>query len=118
MITDGEHAGHVVKLDILHENAPRRCQKRQWLVARSCGWMPNWVRTRHHRRVARERVKREARARSKKRGGAGQLHMGVVVGERRVDGTRGAMNVVGPTFTAVSKSPTVGKGRGPESQVG
>ena len=51
VITNGGHAGHVEKLDILHENAPRRCQKRQWPVARSCGWMPNWVRTRHHRRV-------------------------------------------------------------------
>ena len=45
-----------------------------------------------------------------------QIPQEVAVEGRRVDGTRGAMNVVGPTFTAVSKSPTVGQGRGPESQ--
>ena len=118
VITDGEHAGHVEKLDILHENAPRRCQKRQWPVARSYGWMPNWVRTRHQRRVARERVRREARVRNKEREGVVPLPQEVVDEGRRVDGTRGAMNVVGPTFTAMSKSPTVGQGRGPESQDG
>ena len=47
-----------------------------------------------------------------------QIPQEVAVEGRRVDGTRGAMNVVGPTFTAVSKSPTVGQGRGPESQDG
>ena len=118
VITDGGLAGHVVKLDILHENAPRRCQKRQWPVALSYGWMPNWVRTRHQRRVARERVKRGARVRNRERGRVVQLYLEVAVGERRVEGTRGAMNVVGPTFTAVSKSPTVGQGRGPELQDG
>ena len=80
--------------------------------------MPKQARTRHPRRVARERVRREARVRSKERGGVVQLHLEVVDEGRRVVGTRGAMNVVGPTFTAVSKSPTVGQGRGPESQDG
>ena len=63
-------------------------------------------------------MRREERAWSKERGRVVQLHLEVVVGERRVDGTRGAMNVVGPTFMAVSKSPIVGQGRGPESQNG
>ena len=63
-------------------------------------------------------VRREARVWSKEKGRVVRLLLEVAVGERRVDGTRGAMNVVGPTFTAVSKSPTVGQGRGPESQDG
>ena len=69
--------------------------------------------------MARERVRKEARVWNKEREGVVQLPQEVVVEERRVDGTRGAMNVVGPTFTVVSKSPTVGWGRGgPESQDG
>ena len=116
--TDGGHAGHVVNLDILHENAPRRCQKRQWPVALSCGWMPNWARTRHQRRVARERVRREARVVTKEGGKAILQPREAVAEERRVAGTRGAMNVVGPTFTVASMSPTVGQGRGTESQDG
>ena len=53
-------------------------------------------------------MKRGVRVRSKEKGRVVQLPREVVVRERRVDGNRGAMNVVGPTFTAVSKSPTVG----------
>ena len=63
-------------------------------------------------------MRKEARVRNKVRGRVVPLPQEVVVEERREDGTRGAMNVVGPTFTAVSKSPTVGQGRGPESQDG
>ena len=68
--------------------------------------------------MVRERVIREAKVGNKESGKVVQLPQEAVVGERRVVGTRGAMNVVGPTFTAVSKSPTVGQGRGPESQDG
>ena len=114
--TDGKHAGHAVRLDILHENAPRRCRKRQWPTALSFGWMLNWARTRHQRRVAKERIKKEARVGNKEKGRVMQLPQEVVAEERSEDGVRGAMNVVGPTFTAVSKSPTVRQGRGPKSQ--
>ena len=80
--------------------------------------MLNWARICHQKRVARKRVRKEARELNRERGRVVQLPPEVVVGERTVDDTRGAMNVVGPTFTAVSKSPTVGQGRGPESQDG
>ena len=70
------------------------------------------------RRMARKRVRREARGVTKEGAKAMLQPWEAVAMEIRVVNTKGAMNVVGPTFTAVSKSPTVGQGRGHESQVG
>ena len=80
--------------------------------------MLSWASDKHTRRVEKEKVRRESRAEIKGKGRGTRQSREAVAGVRKVVSARGAMNVVGPTFTAVSKSPTVGRGRGPESQVG
>ena len=68
--------------------------------------------------MARKRVRREARGVTKEGAQAMLQPWEAVAMERRVVSAKGAMNVVGPPFAAVSKSPTIGQGGDPSHKLG